>query len=94
MEYVDLTNQENNTNTTAASAAPSIGPRIGTQQYFQSLSRLNGKGRRECMIRGPRSRAGLMAYPVGPPKDKPRPSTTRATGNALIEPSPTSGAAM
>jgi hypothetical protein len=55
---------QNNINPTAAIIAPIIGPRTGTQAYFQSLSRLFGIGRRKCMIRGPRSRAGLMAYPV------------------------------
>ena len=30
-------------------------------------------------MRGPRSRAGLIAYPVGPPSELPIPITTKAT---------------
>ena len=78
-------------NTKEASTAPIIGPKMGTQAYFQSLLRFIFIGRKKCMSLGPRSRAGLMAYPVGPPSDKPIPSTTSATGRALSEPSPTSG---
>jgi hypothetical protein len=45
----------------AAKEAPRSGPRIGTHEYFQSLSRFPGMGRRKCIIRGPRSRAGFIA---------------------------------
>jgi hypothetical protein len=48
-------------NIPAAIAAPASGPTIGTQAYFQSLSRFPGIGRKKCIIRGPRSRAGLIA---------------------------------
>jgi len=60
-------------NIAAASDAPRNGPRIGTHAYFQSLSRLPGIGRRKCIFRGPRSRAGFIAYPVGPPMTDPAP---------------------
>src|SRR4051812_34823377 len=33
------------------------------------------------MMRGERSRAGLIAYPVGPPSDSPMPTTRNATSN-------------
>src|SRR6516164_5801211 len=36
-------------------------------------------GRMACARRGPKSRAGLIAYPVVPPKDKPIPQTRLAT---------------
>ncbi len=38
------------------------------------------------MILGPRSRTGLIAYPVGPPKLNPIPSTNNATGKASSAP--------
>ena len=41
-----------------------------------------------CIIRGPRSRAGVMAYPVGPPRLRPMVSTSRPTGRAESDPSP------
>src|SRR5690625_6700330 len=44
---------------------------MGTQAYFQSDPPLPGIGRSACAILGPRSRAGLIAYPVVPPKDIP-----------------------
>lgn len=50
-----------NTNIPAANAAPTIGPTIGTQEYFQSLSLLLWIGSKKCIILGPRSRAGLIA---------------------------------
>ncbi len=37
-------------------------------------------------MRGPRSRAGLTANPVGPPSDKPIPNSSNATGNASNAP--------
>src|SRR5260370_41638633 len=41
-----------------------------------------------CAMRGPRSRAGLIAYPVGPPRDKPMPQTRLPTRDG---PSPAGG---
>ncbi len=35
------------------------------------------------MIRGPRSRAGLIAYPVGPPSDMPMTRTSSATARPV-----------
>ena len=46
---------------TAASVAPSSEPTTGTQLYDQSLSRLPLIGSSACMMRGARSRAGLIA---------------------------------
>ncbi len=40
---------------------PMIGPTTGIHEYAQSESPLPGIGRMKCMIRGPRSRAGLIA---------------------------------
>ena len=65
-----------------------IGPTTGTQAYPQSLEPLPLIGRKACAMRGPRSRAGLMAYPVGPPREAPMPTTRRATGSAPSGPSP------
>ncbi len=48
-------------NNTAASTAPAIGPSTGIQAYDQSLSRLFRIGSSACMMRGARSRAGLIA---------------------------------
>ena len=45
----------------AAAAAPMSGPRMGTQAYPQSELPFEGMGRRLWAMRGPRSRAGLMA---------------------------------
>src|SRR5260370_40301597 len=39
-------------------------------------------------MRGPRSRAGLIAYPVGPPRDRPMPQTKLPT---RYGPSPAAG---
>ncbi len=36
-------------------------------------------GSKACMMRGPKSLAGLIAYPVGPPKDKPSPNINTPT---------------
>src|SRR5690606_21713449 len=41
------------------------------------------------MILGPRSRAGLIAYPVVPPSAKPITHTKKATGTAPNAPNPT-----
>ena len=67
------------TQTTAAMAPPMSGPTTGIQEYSQSLLPLPGIGRMACMIRGPRSRAGLIAYPVVPPSERPITRTSRAT---------------
>jgi len=45
-------------------------------------------GNKACAILGPKSRAGLMAYPVVPPSESPIPQTMKLTGNAPIEPNP------
>ncbi len=37
-------------------------------------------------MRGPKSRAGLTANPVGPPRDKPIPNNSKATGKASSAP--------
>ncbi len=63
-----------------------MGATIGTQAYPQSELDLLFIGKMLCMIRGPKSRAGLMAYPVGPPKLNPMANTINATGNASNEP--------
>ena len=42
-------------------------------------------------MRGPKSLAGLMAYPVGPPNDKPMPNTNSETGNAFSVPNEEKG---
>src|SRR6266436_1124947 len=47
-------------------------------------------GRMACAMRGPRSRAGLIAYPVGPPRDIPMPQTRLPT---RYGPSPAAGPA-
>ena len=70
-------------------APPSSGARTGIHAYFQSLSPLCGMGRMACINRGPRSLAGLIAYPVGPPSENPIPMTNKATGRASREPSDT-----
>src|SRR5699024_5713290 len=57
--------------------APMIGPTTGIQAYPQSEVPLPGMGSSACAIRGPRSRAGLIAYPVGPPRDRPMAKTSR-----------------
>lgn len=57
----------------AAISAPAIGPNTGTHEYAQSFPPLFGIGSMACITRGPKSRAGLIAYPVGPPRDRPMP---------------------
>src|SRR5699024_8086270 len=57
--------------TAAPSAPPESGPKIGTGAYFQFESPLHGIGIKKCASLGPKSRAGLMAYPVVPPSDRP-----------------------
>src|SRR3954447_17060612 len=68
-----------------------IGPTTGIHAYPQSDGPLPGMGRIACMMRGPRSRAGLIAYPVGPPSESPIASTSRPTSRP---PSPNDGAAI
>jgi hypothetical protein len=63
----------------AAKAAPTSGPIIGTQEYPQPDAPLPGIGSKAWAIRGPRSRAGLIAYPVEPPKERPIPQTNAPT---------------
>src|SRR5690349_7076066 len=58
------------TNTPAA-APPTNGPSTGTIAYPQSDEPFPLTGSNACMMRGPRSRAGLIAYPVVPPNDNP-----------------------
>src|SRR5216683_271054 len=69
----------------AANAAPTSGPRIGTHAYRQPDSPFPAIGSNECASRGPRSRAGLIAYPVVPPSESPIPQTSAPTS---IGPSP------
>lgn len=59
-----------------------MGPATGTIAYPQSLLPLPCIGSKKCMILGPKSLAGLMAHPVGPPNPKPIPATKSATGSA------------
>jgi len=54
-----------------ARPAPIIGPTQGTQEYCQSELPLLLIGKIACIILGPKSRAGLIAKPVGPPNPKP-----------------------
>src|SRR6267143_6248358 len=56
----------------AAPIPPAInGPTIGTSAYPQSELPLSLMGRIALATRGPKSRAGLIAYPVGPPRPRP-----------------------
>ena len=64
--------------------APMIGPTTGTQEYAQSEPPLPRMGRMAWAMRGPRSRAGLMAYPVGPPREVPMTTMIRATPSGPI----------
>ena len=73
----------------AANTAPIDGPTTGTQLYPQSALAFNVPPRKRPTVqRGPRSRAGLIAYPVVPPQLTPIAHTKMATGNAPIEPKP------
>src|SRR6266849_321584 len=47
------------------------GPMIGTNAYPQSEFPLSLIGRTACARRGPKSRAGFIAYPVDPPRPRP-----------------------
>src|SRR5579864_8799644 len=54
---------------------PISGPITGTRAYPQSEPPLFLIGKTACATRGAKSRAGLIAYPVGPPRLKPIPQT-------------------
>ena len=69
--------------------APIIGPITGIHEYDQSLDPFPEIGSILCMILGPRSRTGLIAYPVVPPSDSPIAQTRNITGIAPKDPSPT-----
>src|ERR1700678_670207 len=62
-----------------AIAEPMSGPMIGTGAYPQSDPPLPGTGSRAWAMRGPKSRAGLIAYPVVAPSDRPIPQTSAPT---------------
>ena len=70
-----------------ANNPPRLGPRIGTKAYLQSEFPLPAIGNTAWASRGPKSLAGLIAYPVVPPKDMPIPHTRLPT---KYGPSPTS----
>src|SRR5690606_17203378 len=72
----------------AADSAPSSGPITGSHAYDPLKWDLLRNGRSAWTIRGPKSRAGLIAYPVVPPSDKPMTHTRKVTGIAPIDPSP------
>src|ERR1035438_4990739 len=60
----------------AAPIPPAIsGPMIGTSAYPQSEFPLSLMGRIAWATRGPKSRAGFIAYPVGPPRLRPSAQT-------------------
>src|SRR5271154_2601860 len=60
-----------------APMAPAInGPTIGTSAYPQSELPLSLMGRIAWARRGPKSRAGFIAYPVGPPRLRPSAQTS------------------
>src|SRR6266852_3410770 len=71
-----------------ASAAPINGPTTGIPAYSQSDFPLPEIGRTAWAIRGQRSRAGLMAYPVVPPSERPIAQTRHPT---RYGPSPAAG---
>src|SRR5712692_6230524 len=55
------------------------GPTTRTAAEAQSDLTLPATGRIAWAIRGARSRAGLIAYPVVPPSERPIPQTRQAT---------------
>jgi hypothetical protein len=59
------------------------GPTIGTQEYAQSDPPLPAIGSSACAKRGPKSRAGLIAYPVVAPSDSPMAQTRHPTRNGV-----------
>src|SRR5262245_10205363 len=86
------THHENSSLYSAApSGPPTRGPTIGTQAYFQSDGPLPEIGSSAWASRGPKSRAGLIAYPVGPPSDSPIANTSNPTSNGpnpVAQPAP------
>src|SRR5205807_4200527 len=68
---------------TAARPAPMSGPKIGTRAYPQSEPPLSLIGRTACATRGPKSLAGLIAYPVGPPRLNPMTHTSTPQNHGL-----------
>src|SRR6267154_6854713 len=66
-------------NAKPASAPPVSGPRTGMGAYRQSDPPFPAIGRIACVRRGPKSRAGFIAYPVVPPRESPTPHTRLAT---------------
>ena len=56
-----------------------MGPKTGIQAYPQSDPPLPEIGKSEWKSRGAKSLAGLMANPVGPPKDNPIDQTKSPT---------------
>src|ERR1700722_8387179 len=73
-----------------ASMAPSNGPTTGIAAYPQFDPAFLPSGNMACAILGPKSRAGLIAYPVVPPSDKPIAHITAALRTV---PSPATGPA-
>ena len=69
-------------NITAPKIPPIIGPTTGIQEYFQFESPLPFIGSIACAILGPKSLAGLIAYPVAPPVAIPIITTKSPTKNA------------
>ena len=61
-----------------------MGPTTGIQLYDQSPDPFLPIGRMECIMRGAKSRAGLIANPVGPPSPIPITVTNKATGRAPV----------
>ena len=59
------------TNNPPASSAPMIGPTTGIHAYPKLESPFPGIGRTACASLGPKSLAGLIAYPVNPQSDIP-----------------------
>src|SRR3954463_2077788 len=62
---------------------PIIGPTTGIHAYSQSDVPFPGIGRTACATRGAKSRAGLMAYPVGPPRLNPITQTSTPQNHGL-----------
>ena len=63
---------------------PIIGPTRATIAYFQSEGPLFLIGKIKCMNLGPMSLAGLIQYPVGPPKLKPIENTKAPKYSGII----------
>ena len=78
--YAYKTAAKNASKITAPKIAPIVGPTIGIQEYFQLDPPLPFIGSIAWAILGPKSLAGLRAYPVAPPVDIPR-TTIRSPTN-------------